>query len=132
MFSLIWLMIQEDNKLIHNGGISMQTIQEPQALVLIPEITTLTAANAKEFKAALEGHLEETKTMVIDLSSVTFIDSTGLGVLLFALKRLNQKEGELKLCNVTKPVRVLFELVRLHQIMEVYNSREEALASFSS
>lgn len=110
----------------------MQTIQEPQALVLIPEITTLTAANAKEFKAALEGQLEETKTMVIDLSAVTFIDSTGLGVLLFALKRLNQKKGELKLCNVTKPVRVLFELVRLHQIMEVYNSREEALASFSS
>ena len=121
-----------DYTMFQTGGNVMQTIQEPQALVLLPEITTLTASNAKEFKAALEGHLENTKAMVIDLSSVTFIDSTGLGVLLFALKRLNQKDGELKLCNVTKPVRVLFELVRLHQIMEVYNSREEALASFSA
>ena len=125
-------MIMADYTMFQTGGNTMQTIQEPQALVLLPEITTLTASNAKEFKAALEGHLENTKAMVIDLSSVTFIDSTGLGVLLFALKRLNQKEGELKLCNVTKPVRVLFELVRLHQIMEVYNSREEALASFSA
>jgi anti-sigma B factor antagonist len=124
-------MIMTDYTMFQTGGNGMQTIQEPQALVLLPEITTLTASNAKEFKASLEGHLENTKTMVIELSSVTFIDSTGLGVLLFALKRLNQKQGELKLCNVTKPVRVLFELVRLHQIMEVYNSREEALASFS-
>ncbi|NBK25550.1 MAG: anti-sigma factor antagonist, partial [Spirochaetia bacterium] len=103
-------MIMADYTMFQTGGNTMQTIQEPQALVLLPEITTLTASNAKEFKAALEGHLENTKAMVIDLSSVTFIDSTGLGVLLFALKRLNQKEGELKLCNVTKPVRVLFEL----------------------
>lgn len=109
----------------------MKVIQEPQALVVIPEITTLTASNAKEFKADLEANLEDTKAMVVDLATVTFIDSSGLGVLLFALKRLNQKGGELKICNVTKPVRVLFELVRLHQIMEVYNSREEALASFS-
>lgn len=109
----------------------MKVVQEPQALVVLPEVTTLTASNAKEFKAELEANLEDTKAMVIDLASVTFIDSSGLGVLLFALKRLNQKGGELKICNVTKPVRVLFELVRLHQIMEVYNSREEALTSFA-
>ena len=69
----------------------MKVIQEPQALVVIPEITTLTASNAKEFKADLEANLEDTKAMVVDLATVTFIDSSGLGVLLFALKRLNQK-----------------------------------------
>ncbi len=110
----------------------MQVFQEPQALVIMPKSTTLTAANAKEFKAALEEQLEETKSMVLDLAPVTFIDSSGLGVLLFALKRLNQKGGDLKICNVSKPVRVLFELVRLHQIMEIFNSREEALASFQN
>ncbi|HCG62672.1 MAG TPA: anti-sigma factor antagonist [Sphaerochaeta sp.] len=110
----------------------MDAIQEQHALVLVPTTSTLTAANAKEFKASLEEHIEQTKALVLDLEKITFIDSSGLGVLLFALKRLNQKGGELKLCNVTKPVRVLFELVRLHQIMEVFNSREEALASFSS
>jgi anti-sigma B factor antagonist len=105
--------------------------KEAEALVIEVESATLTAANAKEFKAAIEPHLDAEMNIVVDLSRVTFLDSSGLGIFLFCLKKLNQKGGDIKLCNVTKPVRVLFELVRLHQIIEVFNSKEEALASFA-
>ncbi len=110
----------------------MIATKEPQAMVLEIETTTLTAANAKDFKSDIEKYLNSETNIVMDLSRISFIDSSGLGVFLFCLKRLNQKGGDLKLCNITKPVRVLFELVRLHQIIEVFNSKEEALASFTT
>ena len=106
--------------------------KEPQAMVLEVETTTLTAANAKDFKASIEKYLDTETNIVLDLNRITFIDSSGLGVFLFCLKRLNQKGGDLKLCNITKPVRVLFELVRLHQIIDVCASTEEALAAFAT
>ncbi|AEV30029.1 anti-anti-sigma factor [Sphaerochaeta pleomorpha str. Grapes] len=109
----------------------MIATKEAEAMVIEVESTTLTAANAKEFKAALEPYLDAEMNIVINLNRVTFLDSSGLGIFLFCLKKLNQKGGDVKLCNVTKPVRVLFELVRLHQIIEVFNTKEEALASFS-
>ena len=105
--------------------------KENEATVIEVESATLTAANSKEFKAALEPYLDTEMNIVINLSNVTFLDSSGLGIFLFCLKKLNQKGGDVKLCNVTKPVRVLFELVRLHQIIEVFNTEEEALASFT-
>ena len=101
-------------------------------MVLEVETTTLTAANAKDFKSSIEKYLDTETNIVLDLNRITFIDSSGLGVFLFCLKRLNQKGGDLKLCNITKPVRVLFELVRLHQIIDVCASTEESLAAFAA
>ena len=109
----------------------MIVTKKDEATVLEMEFTTLTAANAKDFKAKLEKAIDDETNVLLDLNRITFIDSSGLGVFLSCLKTLNKKGGDLKICNITKSVRVLFELVRLHQIIEVYNSQEEALAAFS-
>ncbi|MDY0287615.1 MAG: STAS domain-containing protein [Sphaerochaeta sp.] len=108
----------------------MLVTKKDQVTILEIEFTMLTATNAKEFKAKLEKAIEHEKYILLDLNRVTFIDSSGLGVFLFCLKSLNQKGGDLKICNITKPVRVLFELVRLHQVIEVFNSQQEALQAF--
>ncbi len=108
----------------------MNVIREQQATVIEMTVTTLNVNNVKEFKSDVEPYLESETHIILDLAKLTFVDSSGLGSFLFCLKRLNQKGGELKLCNVSKPVRILFEMVRLHQIIEIFNSREEALASF--
>ena len=109
----------------------MIVTKKDEATVLEVECTTLTATNAKEFKTKLEKEIEGEINILLDLNQITFIDSSGLGVFLSCLKTLNKKGGDLKICNITKSVRVLFELVRLHQIIEVFNSQEEALAAFS-
>lgn len=106
--------------------------KKDKATIIEVEATTLTAANAKEFKASLEKEIESETNIILDLNRITFIDSSGLGVFLSCLKTLSKKGGDLKICNITKPVRVLFEMVRLHQVIEVFNSQEEALASFGS
>ncbi len=42
---------------------------------------------------------------------------------------MNSKQGELKLFSLSKPVQALFELVRMHRIFSIYNSREDAIAA---
>jgi anti-sigma B factor antagonist len=109
----------------------MNVIKKPQATVIELTAATLNVNNVKEFKADMEPYLESETHIILDLNKLSFVDSSGLGSFLFCLKRLNQKGGDLKLCNVTKPVRILFEMVRFHQIIDIFNSQDEALASFA-
>ena len=68
--------------------------------------------------------------VVLDLSKLQFIDSSGLGSLLSILRFLNTNQGNLKIANVSRPVRATFEIVRMHKLFEIFNSTDEALRSF--
>jgi anti-sigma B factor antagonist len=46
------------------------------------------------------------------------------------LKVVHASGGELKLCAMSKSLRALFELVRMHRVFDIYNSREEATRAF--
>lgn len=105
-------------------------IQNNIAIVTL-ECENLDAGSVKEFKAKLAPLLEEHTYMIFDLSRVKFVDSSGLGVMLSCLRKLNAKEGDLKLCGMTKQVRALFELVRMQRIFDIMNTREEAVKSFN-
>lgn len=90
----------------------------------------LDASNANEFKRNMAPVLESTSKVVFDLSQVEFVDSAGLGAILWCLRQLNAAKGDLKLCGMTKPVRILFELVGMHRIFDIFNTKEEAVGSF--
>ena len=105
------------------------TTVENVIVVQIPG-TTLDAGNTKDFKAAITPLLTPGAHVVLDLTNLKFVDSSGLGAMLSALRQLNGAAGELKLCDMSKPVRALMELVRMHRVFEIFNTREEALRSF--
>ncbi len=98
--------------------------------VVIVETDTLDASNVKEFKAELRGDLMAHSKVLIDLGKVSFIDSSGLGCMLSCLREVTSGGGDMKLFNATKPVRGLLEMVRLHKIMDILNTKEEGIASF--
>ena len=75
---------------------------------------------------AAEGHTY----LLLDLGEVTYIDSSGLGAFISFLRKLNEKKGDLKLCGMSKQVRAVFELVRMHRILDIYGTREEAVRAF--
>jgi anti-sigma B factor antagonist len=87
----------------------------------------LDASNTPEFKYQMEAVVEPHAKVVLDLSQVLFVDSVGCGGILSCLRKLNTVGGELKLCGITKPVRMLFELIRLHLVLDIFNTREEAI-----
>jgi len=91
----------------------------------------LDASNAKEFKRDIAPVLEPQAKVVFDLAELRFVDSSGLGAFLSCLRQLNATGGDLKLCGMTKPVRTLFELVRMHKIFDIVGTRDEALRSFT-
>lgn len=60
--------------------------------------------------------------LAIDLSLVDLIDSTGLGVLIGALRRARQSGARLVLCGLTPPVQATFSLTGLDTVFELASS----------
>ena len=66
--------------------------------------------------------------VVVDLTETTFIDSTGLGVLLRGVERLAIEDGRLAVVCVDPNMVKVFEVTGLNRVFTIYSSREEALA----
>ncbi len=112
----------------------MEVLVEKKENLAVVKVTgrALDAGNAPGFKEKMAAVIEENSHVVLDVSSLEFLDSSGLGVILSCLRKLTAKGGDMKLCGMTKPVRALFELVRMHRIIEVYNTQEEAENAFAA
>lgn len=70
------------------------------------------------------------KNYVVDLAAVDFMDSAGLGTLIAALKRIAERGGDLKVANLQKKPRMVFEITRAYKVFEIYDSVEDALWAF--
>lgn len=90
----------------------------------------LDAGNCDEFKRSIEPLLASNHLVILDLDNLKFVDSSGLGALLFCQRKLAASHGDLRLCGMCRPVRTPFELVRMHRLIDVFDNREDALASF--
>lgn len=87
----------------------------------------LGADRAKAFKETLGKFVEKGESrLILDLSCVEFIDSSGLGAILSVLKAMGTG-GELIVCGTTDPVESLFKLTRMDRIFEVHRSLEDGL-----
>jgi anti-sigma B factor antagonist len=85
---------------------------------------------APELKQALTDAIEGGQhRVVIDLTEVSFLDSTALGVLIGAVKRLRSRGGALAIVNTEPSIAKTFEITGLDQIFTIVPSREEALAA---
>ena len=99
------------------------------AITTIP-VEELDAGNVAEFKRDIAPLLEAHAKLVLDLSRLRFVDSSGLGAFISCLRKLNAKGGDLKLCGMSKPVRGVFELVRMHRVFDILATREDAVRAF--
>ena len=99
------------------------------AVAIVP-VEELDASNSVEFKRDIAPVLQSQSRVVLDLSQLHFVDSSGLGAMLSCLRQLSGKGGDLKLCSMSRQVRALFELVRMHRIFDIYATKEEAVQAF--
>lgn len=75
--------------------------------------------------------LDEGKTKILlNLASVSHIDSSGLGELISSHVTLSNKGGEIKLTHLTERVRDLMTITKLLTVFDVYDNEPDALASF--
>jgi anti-sigma B factor antagonist len=89
------------------------------------EIDVYTSPKVKEIIADL---IEKgTNNLVINLEGVRYIDSTGLGVLIGALKKVREKEGGISLVCTNPQIKKIFNITGLVKIFGIFKSEEEAL-----
>lgn len=99
-----------------------------ERVVIAVKEERLDAHNSNELKERILRTLEEGgRRLVVDLSAVTFIDSSGLGALLSGYKNANQRSGSFVLSGLQPRVRSMFDLTRLNRVFEIYPGLEEAL-----
>lgn len=87
----------------------------------------LTAAEAALVRSTILDVLAEGDArLVLDLAHLEFCDSSGLSVLISALKAARTRGGNVCLAGVTPAVRALIELTQLHRIFEIFDDAETA------
>ena len=88
--------------------------------------------SAPQLRAELGRAIEEPSPprVVLDLSGVSFLDSTGVGVLVGALKRAREAGGALHFCHAQPRVKRVFEITGLIGALPLFPTRDEALAAF--
>ncbi|HLU23787.1 anti-sigma F factor antagonist [Lederbergia graminis] len=65
--------------------------------------------------------------IVLNLEKLSFMDSSGLGVILGRYKQIKLREGEMVVCAITPPVKRLFEMSGLFKIIRLETSEQFAL-----
>lgn len=85
----------------------------------------LDATQANQFRREVSYRLEKKpEILLINLQNVTFIDSSGLGALVSALKMVRMAGAKLFICSINDQVRMLFELTSMDRVFKVYPDEE--------
>jgi len=97
---------------------------EPNLLVLRGEIDLHQSPVVKEgFRHLLEGNPPR---VYVDFTQVTYIDSSGLAVLIEAMQRVNAYGGKLALFGIHNVVQSIFHISRLDQVFLIFPNKAEA------
>ena len=92
---------------------------------VIEPIGILDSTKAEEFRQSVEELLQNgAETILVDLTDITFIDSSGLGTLVVLLKKIRGLNRSLCLCSINDQVRMLFELTSMDRVFEIYEDRQ--------
>jgi anti-sigma B factor antagonist len=97
--------------------------------VILRVVGEIHATTAPEFSERLNAAIAQGRTgVVLDLTGVEFIDSTGLSVLLNGLRRVTRVRGTMVLACANPTVLRLFEITKLDSTFEIVADCDEAVA----
>lgn len=110
----------------------IKTSEKYEAVVIELKGNVMGGDDTKNFNDLLHKLIEEDKKqIVVDLSGVKFMNSSGLGMLIGGLTTVKKSEGQLKLACVTEKIESLLIITKLITIFESFDSVDDAVKSFS-
>ncbi|MBE6051763.1 MAG: anti-sigma F factor antagonist [Clostridium sp.] len=97
--------------------------------LIISLVGELDHHSAEEVRVKIDDRIERDniKKVILNFSGVTFMDSSGIGVVVGRYKKLKQSGGNLCITDVKKGVNRVFELSGLFKVINCYNDVREAL-----
>lgn len=72
-----------------------------------------------------QGIEQGAKIILVDLKEVSFMDSSGLGAMVTALKAVRATGGKLCVCSINEQVRILFELTSMDRVFEIFRDQSD-------
>jgi anti-sigma B factor antagonist len=100
-------------------------------LVVLPLEKRIDASVSTEFKGKMVDWINQgNRRIVLDLSQVDFIDSSGLGAIVSSLKTIGN-DGDLVVCCTRETVMSLFRLTRMNRVFQIFAAQTEAIEALS-
>ena len=104
-----------------------------EAVVIELKGNVMGGEDTKEFNDLLHKLIDEgKKNIVVDLSDVKFMNSSGLGMMIGGLTTMKKAGGNLKLARVTEKIESLLIITKLITIFEFFDNVDDAIKSFSN
>jgi anti-sigma B factor antagonist len=104
-----------------------------EAVVIELKGNVMGGEDTKDFNDLLHKLIDEgKKNIVVDLSDVKFMNSSGLGMMIGGLTTMKKAGGNLKLARVTEKIESLLIITKLITIFEFYENVDDAIKSFSN
>ena len=87
----------------------------------------LTHATAPDLRGILRRHFGKGRTaLLLDMSGVTFMDTSGLATLIEARNNLEKQGGFVALCGLQPRIAEILDITRVRQLFQIFASQEEA------
>ena len=110
----------------------MSEREQDGVVILEPKGKIMGGPDASAIKERLHQLIDQNKKkVVVDLGRVSWMNSSGLGILIGGLTTMRNNGGDLKLAAATQKVQNLLMITKLITIFESFDTAEEAVASFS-
>jgi stage II sporulation protein AA (anti-sigma F factor antagonist) len=88
--------------------------------------------SAEEVRNKIDNELDiqDLRNLILDFAGVTFMDSSGIGVVIGRYKKLSLKKGRVSVINVNNNIKRVFELSGMVKIIQLYDNLEQAVNSY--
>ena len=108
----------------------LDRIQGADVVVIECHEENLDASNVRAFRDRMQQLMKDRTKVVMDMSRLKFVDSSGLGALIACLRDANSRKGDFRLGAMSSSVRALFELMRMHRVFSIHETVDGAVTSF--
>lgn len=109
----------------------IDSVQGDDILVIQIQEDNLDASNVRDFREGMQKLMKDNHRVVLDMSLLKFVDSSGLGALISCLRDTNGRKGDFRLSNLSRSVLALFELMRMHRVFSIHDSADSAVKSYN-
>jgi anti-sigma B factor antagonist len=112
-------------------GVKTSTLPEGNIGLIEAKGSLVGGDETVELRQAVAGFLDRGyERLIIDLSNVTYLNSTAIGVLVSAHTSYSRRGWQVKLCGVNKNITNIFVITKLTLVFDVLETRDQAVKSF--
>lgn len=113
-------------------AIKTTTLQSGKIGVIEVKGSLVGGEETDELRNAVADFVEQgNKKLIIDLSKVTYLNSTAIGILVQAHTTYAKNKGHVKLCGINKNINNIFVITKLTMVFDVADTRDDAVKGFA-